>query len=211
MDGNFKEGFQFILTDKLVLVTALVSTLANFITSQVESVLLPTYGNQVVNSPTALGTIFSVFSAGALIGGALYGVVGPRVSRRGVYLASWVLESVGLLGWAFLPPLYYMAAFSFLFGLAFGPMNPILNTVGMERVPKDMRSRVFGLENALGFIAAPLGPLVAGFAVEAVGLRPTFTVLAILFAVLSVLQSFSRTLREMERPSSAGSAEQVSH
>lgn len=202
------EGLQFIRTDRLVLVVVMVSTLANFVLGQLDSVLLPTYGNQILNNPTALGTIFSVFSAGALIGGALFGVVGLRLSRRAVYLGSFALQAVAFLGWSLLPPLPYMVAFSFLFGFAFGPLSPLLGTLGFERVPKDMRGRVFGMMDALGWIAMPLGPLVGGFTVEAVGLRPTFMTLAALYAGLSFIQFFSRTLRDMERPAGASAPQE---
>lgn len=204
------EGLQFIRTDRVVLVVVLVSALANFVLGQLDSVLLPTYGNQILNNPTALGTIMSVFSAGALIGGALFGVVGPRLSRRAVYLGSFALQAVALLGWALLPPLPFMVAFSVLFGFAFGPVSPLLGTLGAERVPPDMRGRVFGMMDALGWIAMPLGPLVGGFTVEAVGLQPTFLTLAVIYAGLSFIQFFSRSLRDMDRPTGARGPQEAS-
>lgn len=54
-----------------------------------------------------------------------------------------------------------------------GPQGPIPETVFQERVPADMRGRVFGIGFALQMVANPPGMLLAGFALEHFGVRPT--------------------------------------
>ena len=58
-------------------------------------------------------------------------------------------------------------------GLAAGPLNPILGALEYERIPADMRGRVFGALTAAAYIAMPLGALVAGPLLAGLGLRGT--------------------------------------
>ena len=60
------------------------------------------------------------------------------------------------------------------------PLNPIIYTVMQERVPVEMRARVFGTVRSLAWMAMPLGPMVEGSAAQVFGLRAAYTVVAVL-------------------------------
>lgn len=206
---DLREGLGFVRRDRLVFTMIAVITLTNFLDSPVSSVLLPAYADRVLASPTALGALISAIGAGSVAGAALFGAVGHRLPRRLIYLTAWVMVAVPQLGMAQLPPLPYMIGLSALLGFSSGPLNPIIETLLQERVPLEMRGRVFGMTRALAWMAMPLGPMIAGFVVEAVGIRYTYTALAIAYVILSLTQFLNRALGEMDLPPVADAGQQA--
>ncbi len=65
------------------------------------------------------------------------------------------------------------AAAMFMNSLAIAPLGPLLITILQERIPPELRGRVFGMMTAMMFAASPLGLLIAGVGIDAVGLRAT--------------------------------------
>ena len=55
-------------------------------------------------------------------------------------------------------------------GLAGGPFHPLVYTVMQERVPVELRGRVFGPIIGAALAVAPLGMLLAGVLNEGIGL-----------------------------------------
>jgi len=66
-----------------------------------------------------------------------------------------------------------MLAAKTISGVAAGPLNPVIDTVFFERVPDGMRGGVLRVVVASAWLAMPLGVLIAGPAIEVVGLRAT--------------------------------------
>ena len=75
---------------------------------------------------------------------------------------------------ATLPSLVVALAVLALSGLAAGPINPLINTVLFELVPSDLRGRVFGAFKAGAWASIPLGVLLGGVIVGAIGVAATF-------------------------------------
>ncbi|WP_068134762.1 MFS transporter [Limnochorda pilosa] len=148
----------------------------------------------------ALGALISAHAAGSIVGAALYAAVGPRFSRRWVYLTAWLVAAVPQLALAQLPPLPFMIGLAVLMGLGSGPLNPIIYTVMQERVPLEMRARVFGMTRALAWMAMPLGPMIGGYAAEATGLRGAYTVIAVTYLLVALAQFLVREMKAMDLP-----------
>ena len=60
-----------------------------------------------------------------------------------------------------------------VWGLASGPLNPVLATVAYERVPPHLRGRVLGRDLAGAYLAIPAGAMLGGLAVEYFGVSAT--------------------------------------
>jgi MFS family permease len=89
-------------------------------------------------------------------------------------------------------------------GLAAGPLNPLIFTVVQERTPEHLRGRVIGALWALALAASPLGVVLTGYLLEAVGLRLILVGVAAGYLVVTLSMLFNPALREMdERPRSA--------
>jgi MFS family permease len=80
-------------------------------------------------------------------------------------------------------------------GLAAGPLNPIIFTVVQERTPEHVRGRVIGALWALALAATPLGVVLTGYLLEAVGLRPILIGVAVGYLVVTLSMFLNPALR----------------
>ena len=98
-----------------------------------------------------------------------------------------------------LPPLPVILAALVVMGIVGGPINPVIETVKQERVPAELRGRVFGTIAAIAFVAMPLGMALAGFLVEWAGLRATLACIAAGYLLTTVSMLVIPAFRDMER------------
>jgi MFS family permease len=98
-----------------------------------------------------------------------------------------------------------------LAGLFSGVLNPIIYTVAYEQVPARLRGRVFGTMRAGAWASIPLGVLLGGVVVEAVGVSGTLLGIGLLYAGVVGYGFWNPALQKMERSSltaeQAGEAE----
>ena len=87
-------------------------------------------------------------------------------------------------------------------GLVAGPINPLLFTVTTEIVPAHLRGRVFGAVRGGAWAAIPLGTLLGGVLVGAIGVAATFLAIGVLLALVVAYGFFNPAFREMDRRSS---------
>ncbi|NDG10805.1 MAG: hypothetical protein EB111_03000 [Actinobacteria bacterium] len=97
----------------------------------------------------------------------------------------------------FLPSTPIFVTFAFLTGLAWGPFNPLWNSVVQRRIEPTSQGRIYGLQMSLLYAAPPLGQLVIGWSIEAFGLRGTFSVVLGIFALCAVLIATRRSLQSL--------------
>ena len=174
-----------------------VVTLTNLLDS-VSMVALPVYARDVYGTALSLGLMMAVVGAGSVIGALAFSAWGDRWSRRRVFTWGFLGITIWYPVAALFPPLGVFLAVKLLAGMAAGPLNPVIDTVFFERVPDGIRGRVFGVVQASAWLAMPLGVLVAGPALEAVGLRPTLLVTGALYAGVVIVAMFLPALRGMD-------------
>lgn len=97
-----------------------------------------------------------------------------------------------------------MAALA-LAGLGSGPINPLVFTVLQERVPADMRGRVFGTIIGTALAAAPLGMAAAGFLVESMGVQAVLAIIAGGFLAVAIFALLAPGFRALDTPVTGGS------
>jgi MFS family permease len=195
---QLKDGLRFVRGDRLILTIVLTIAITNFLDAPLFAVVLPVYARQLYGDASRLGFMISVVGAGAVLGTILYGAVGHRLPRRLTYILSFILVSLPLLVLAFTPPYPIVLGVLFFAGIAAGPINPVLMTVGQERVPAELRGRVFGMITAVAYIAIPLGMLLAGLAVERFSVSVTLFIIAACYLLVTTAQAFNSALREMD-------------
>jgi len=199
--ANLLEGLRFIRGEQLILSIVIVAVITNFLDSPIFLVILPVYADANFGSAVVLGIMFAGFGAGSLIGTLLFGALGHRLPRRATLIACWVV--VGLPFWvlATTPSLPVTVVALFITGLAAGPLNPLIFTVVQERTPEHLRGRVIGALWALALAASPLGVVLTGYLLEALGLRLILIGVAAGYLVATLSMLFNSALREMdERP-----------
>ncbi|CAN5747407.1 hypothetical protein BH23CHL2_BH23CHL2_14540 [soil metagenome] len=133
---------------------------------------------------TVFGLIISAMGVGILVGILLYGTFGHRFSRYNVLLAGLTTSVASI--WLFTLPVFLPTDLiaMFFFGIGIGPANPLLQTLVQIRTPERLLGRVLSALYTLFMVAAPLGVLIAGVAIDLVGLR---TVLILAAALMSIV------------------------
>jgi hypothetical protein len=74
-------------------------------------------------------------------------------------------------------------------------------TISQERIPAELRGRVFGVLTALSWIAIPAGRLGAGFLIEVTGLISTIVAVASAYVIVTLGMFLMPALRQMNAPS----------
>lgn len=210
--GEIAAGLRFLRADRLLFALALTLTAANFLSGPLVAVLLPVFVAETYGRATALGLAIAALGVGWLVGGLLYGSVGHRVPRRPLLLLAFLVGPIEIWILAASPTLPVLVATFGLAAVLGGPINPLLVTVRHERIPAELRGRVFATFSALAMLAQPAGLLLGGVLIDAVGFRPTVLLLAAGAQLVGVALLFVPALREMDAspaahgPTSAGSA-----
>jgi MFS family permease len=121
------------------------------------------------------GVMVACFAFGALAGAGLFGWLGHRLPPRATFVVCFVLA-----------------------GLSAGSINPLLDAVLYQKIPRDMRARVLGALTTGVTAGMPIGSLLGGVAVERFGLLATLIVVAIAYAVVTLAPLVGRSWRELD-------------
>ena len=157
------------------------------------TVLKPVYAQTLGHGGAELGIMIACSSGGALIGAALYGIIGDRLPRHALYVVLFLLAGVPpYLTMALDPPFAVVAVVLALSGLAAGPLNPLIDSALFRLIPPDIRARVIGAITAGVAAAMPLGSLVAGIGVDVLGLTATLVLASAAYATAVLSLGFGR-------------------
>lgn len=207
VSGGYREdialGWQVLRHDRFLRAMTTAAVVLNLLGAPLFAVILPVFGMSVYDSATALGILLASFGVGMLAGSVLFSLRGERLPRRGLILGGLVLTALPLAALVALPPLPIAAAALALAGLGSGPINPLVFTVLQERVPADMRGRVFGTIIGTALAAAPLGVAAAGFLIESLGLQGVLTIIAAGFLAVALYALVAPGFRSLDAPASA--------
>lgn len=198
--SEIREGLRFLRLDKLILALVTVVVILNLLDGALSSVIYPVYVEELYGSAVGLGLIFGVSGGAAVVGALIYSWIGNNYRMRTMFLTGFIVVGVARLAYLFFPPLWVVLAASAVVGLAAGPVNPIMDTTYYRRIPAAMRARVLGALTSFAFMATPIGVLIAGFAVEGLGLRTTLIITLGAYLVVGVSLILNARLREMDNP-----------
>ncbi len=202
-------GLRFVWRDRVIRAIFVSATILNFLISPLLAVVLPVYMKRVYDSPIGLGSVTAAFGGGAVVGAIAYGVIGHQWPRRVVFVIGVFAIGGAITTLAFLPSVIVMVGAMLLGGLISGPNGPLVSTVLQERTPPELRGRVFGTTTAVGFAAAPLGVLVAGYLLDMVGIQATLIGIAVLFMSVTVSLAWDPALRDMDSSAIASNAHSI--
>lgn len=195
---SWRRGLEVLRDDTtLGLLAALVVVLA-VLEAGWSSVLAPVYGQQVLHSAAALGALFDMFGAGALLGN----LAAPWLSRR--YCAHRLLW-VGLFiqgtpryaALAVVPPLPALCAVLACAGFGVGVLAPLYLNLQYDRVPVELHGHLFGLAFGLEQAGLALGAVLAGLTVSVVPIRPALAGFAVVSLVLPLIAGYARPVRTL--------------
>lgn len=190
-------GLRALVRDRPVWLLTIMVTLIWLLYAPTESVLLPVHF-QSLSQPESFGIVISAMSVGAMVGAFGYGWVARRLTRHRLTTACVLLVAVAYLPLALLPPVWVMVLPALLLGLAWGPMEPLLNTVVQDRFPEHQHGRIYGVQLGIFCAAPPLGQLLTGAAVEGYGVQVVFVWVAVLLGGSAVVTAALPVLRGLD-------------
>ncbi|WP_031074616.1 MFS transporter [Streptomyces sp. NRRL WC-3742] len=197
---RFGEGFTFLRGEPLLLTVIVMVGITNLLDAAITSVLVPVWARQSGDGPTAIGLMGSVMGAAAVGGSLIAAVVAHRLRRRVVVLTGFLLAGAPrFLILACDAPLGVVLAVFAVSGFGAGFINPVLGAVLVERVPRRMLGRVNALGDSLAWAGIPLGGLIAGSVVTAVGLVPVLLACGAAYFLTTNLAGLRPEWREMDR------------
>ncbi|MEU6278616.1 MFS transporter [Streptomyces populi] len=202
---RFGEGFTFLRSEPLLLTVIVMVGITNLLDAAFATVLMPVWAKESGNGPTAIGLTGSVMGAAAVGGSLIAAMAAHRLPRRAVFFAGFLLAGAPrFLILASDAPLGAVLAVFAISGFGSGFLNPVLGAILFERVPRRMLGRVNALGDSLAWAGIPLGGLLAGAAVTAVGLVPVLLASGAAYFLTTNLTGLRPEWREMDRPGGRG-------
>jgi MFS family permease len=190
-------GVRFVARDPLMRMLVLMVLITNFLDAPF-TVVFSVFALENFGSAVDLGLMLGVFGGAALVGSLAYSAVGHRLPRRQTFVFSFLLAALPYLALSLMPSLPVTLVLMAGWGLASGPLNPVLQTVAYERVPAHMRGRVFGATIAGAYLAIPAGAVLGGLVVEWIGVSATLFGIGVCYLAVTSAGVFNRTFRQMD-------------
>jgi MFS family permease len=198
---EIRAGIRFVLDDPGIRGIYLPSIVLTFLISPFFGVVLPYHVMSSTGRAFDLGLLVGMFGGGAVLGALVFGTLGHCLPRRTTFITGVVAIGGGVAVVSLLPSIAVMAAALAIAGLIAGPNGPLVATVLQERTPEQLRGRVFGATTAMSFVAAPVGVLLAGVAIDSFGLQATLVAMTGIFAITVGWLFLDRGLREIDQAS----------
>jgi MFS family permease len=196
--SELAEGMRFIWNERMLRAVVLTVLLTNLLDAPFPVVMV-VFAEETYGSAADLGLMYGVFGGGALLGALAYSAIGHRLPRRKTFVSCFALIPLMYLTMATGPTLPVALAALGIVGFAAGPINPLLFTMLTEIVPSRLRGRVFGAVRAGAWASIPLGVLVGGVLVGAIGHATTFLAIGIAYAAVVSFGFVNRAFRDMDR------------
>lgn len=201
---DLRAGLRYLRTDKTARSVTLLCLCTNMLDAGYGTVLLPVHASTVLHSARAFGVIVGVMGAGGLAGALAFGAWGGRLPRRATFVVAFVV--CGLPRFAVLAlhaPVPVIVGVSGLSGFTAGALNPIMDTALLERIPSNLRARVWGVIYAGCTAAMPLGGLCAGLLVARLGLRPGLWAFGLAYLAVTLWPTIGTEWRGLDRAPTA--------
>ena len=163
-----------------------------------ESLVLPFYFEATDNA-LGLGIVISAMAAGGVLGAFSFGFLSRRLTYKTIARLALIGTIVALIPMSLLPPMPVIAGFGFLMGLAWGPMNPLINSLVQTRVQPDVQGRVYAVQLSLFYAFPPIAMLITGFAIDGAGVEVVYPILAILVTIGCILTLSTRAMRTLDQ------------
>ncbi|MEU0481932.1 MFS transporter [Streptosporangium sp. NPDC006013] len=197
---RFGQGFAFLRGEPLLLSVVVMVGVTNLLDAAFSQVLAPVWAKESGYGPAMVGLNSSVMGLTAVGGSLVAAAVAHRMRRRPVFFVAFLLAGPSrFLILAVDAPVWAMVAVFAVGGFAGGFLNPILGAISYERVPRRLLGRVNALTDSLSWAGIPLGGLMGGVAVAAVGLAPVLLAGGAAYALTTSLTGLRPEWREMDR------------
>ena len=186
---ELRAGFALFLTDKALLHLLLLVTATGFLAFGVYLVGMPLLAREAYQGGAGLyATLQVTFTMGIVAANFVVSRQKNTFKRPGRLMIISFLGRGGLVSViALMPNFWILFQVIFAWGAFSGMSMTLGRTILHNQVPHSHRSRAASVYQLCLFAGAPLGAWACGYAIEQVGLSQTFTVIAVLTLVVSII------------------------
>ncbi|QEU97869.1 MFS transporter [Streptomyces kanamyceticus] len=196
---RLKAGARFLARNRLLRSIAIMLSVTNLIDAAYGSLLIPVWAKETGGGPAAIGALGSAFGIAAVAGSLLATAFSHKLRRRRTYVIAFLVGGPPrFVVMALDVPLWVVVVTAVADGLAIGFINPIINAVQMERIPRHLLGRVSALTDSVGTAGIPLGPILAGVAVSFTGLAPVLLGCGAIYLFCTVIPPLFPHWRELD-------------
>jgi MFS family permease len=208
-DADAKNPFKFALQGfvalkKLpsLLIVFLSFTILSVIYMPTEMVVLPRYYNGI-DFPQGLGFLITTMSIFTVIGSLMYEFLHKWLGFANVVRIAGIGIGVVMIPMSLGPDYWVMLLLGVVVGFVWGPMMPLLNTLIQTMVPANIRGRVFAIETVMWNTAPLTSYIVVGICLDAFGVQPVYTTLAVLVLLASIAVAVAPQLKDLKKVKSS--------
>ncbi len=187
------EGFKRIANDKLVMSLTLTMTALSFL--GMSFYLFVIVGiEQIENNPVYLGLSIALLSVGEIVGSVLIARWNPRHIPGRVIVSGIVIGGFVCLTLSISPYLLLDLVLIGAFGCTVAMANISIDSLLQAGIPSSEIGRVMGSGSVMWSVAGPVGSLFGAFMLERFTLEPSLILVGILFVLVAIGASLSRSL-----------------
>lgn len=198
--ARLRIGAQFLRQDRLLRSILAMITVTNFLEAAYISVMLPVWVHDEGHGPEFIGLLGILFGGAAVASSLIATTMAGQFSRRTAYLVGFSLAGAPrYLALAFGAPLWVIIASNVVAGFGIGFINPTINAIFFERVPRPIIGRVGSLADALAWAGLPVGGALGGAAVAAVGVAPALSFAGVAYLVSTTVPGLRPEWRDLDR------------
>ncbi|MEO6021218.1 MAG: MFS transporter [Knoellia sp.] len=198
--ARLRTGALFLHKDRLLRAILMMIAVTNLLEAAYISVMLPVWVHSNGHGPALIGLLGTLFGGAAVASSLVATALAGRFSRRTAYLAGFTLcGAPRYLALAVGAPLSVIIVTNVIAGLGAGFINPTISALFFERVPRHIIGRVGSLADALAWAGLPVGGVVGGLAVTALGVSPALGVAGAAYLVSTTVPGVRPEWGEMDR------------
>jgi MFS family permease len=187
------DGARFLLGHPFLRTMAFLFGLANFIGPGLLLAVV-IIGQEQGLTGGEVGLLVSVFGGAVLLGSFLSPLIRKRLPVRRVLLVElWTWA--GCAAFVVWPNVYVLTASLVPTGLAIPSTDSVVRSYELSMTPDHILGRVEGVRGTIALLMAPLGPLVAGFLLDATTDRVAIAVFAAFGLALALWGTLSPAIR----------------
>jgi MFS family permease len=193
---EIRAGLVWLWHQPFLRLLALFTGLINFVFPDTSALIVLVLARQQGVTTAAIGLIFSIASLGYIAGSLVSEPLLRRFRLRRLIVSScWLFA----LLWSFF---LFSTSFSMLLVITtfLSLVDPIYDVAQFSYraalIPDELQGRVNSAYRLLALSTPPLGYLLAGLLLQAVGARPTILVFLVCLLLLALLATWSRVLQK---------------
>ena len=195
---DIADGFRYVAASQWLWVTITIFALANVFLMGTLNIALPVLAAERLGGAGGLGTVLAAMAAGSILSALIVGRF-DRLRHRGILAYGAVLLSgvvIGALGLS--SGLLSAAALAAVLGAGVAVFGVIWEATLQERVPTEALGRVVSIDMLGSFALLPVGYLLVGALIPAVGLTGTMLIGGIGTVALAVCGLSLRAIRSLD-------------